>query len=327
MLAKRRAIKLNGTAIERTPLLVPSFSSKGFPEVAGILEFGSDLIDSAVLLSAYDLYYGEIKPPFTFPSLIFLDSGGYEASKDNDLSDFGDTEHHPRDWAQQMYDEVLGNWNFSVPTVLISFDHPKQRIAISEQISRAHSMWSGRSGFVREILLKPESEGQRFLQMDNVIAHIHALSDFDVIGVTEKEVGPSLLERMKNIAQLRVALDTAGLDKPIHVFGSLDPVTTPLYFLAGADIFDGLTWLRFAYVNGQTVYKHNYAATAFALSTRAHMIDGLCWNHNYYYLIDLQLEMRGFLTNHDFRDFKHNGELFRTSLNSTMEAIGVQYGG
>jgi len=31
---------------------------------------------------------------------------------------------------------------------------------------------------------------------------------------------------MKNIAQLRRALDKAGLETPIHVFGSLDTVTT-----------------------------------------------------------------------------------------------------
>ncbi len=49
---------------------------------------------------------------------------------------------------------------------------------------------------------------------------------------------------MQNIAKLRKALDKAGLNIPLHVFGSLDTVTTPLYFLAGADIFDGLTWLR-----------------------------------------------------------------------------------
>ena len=55
---------------------------------------------------------------------------------------------------------------------------------------------------------------------------------------------------MKNIAQIRRALDGVGLDTPLHVFGSLDTVTTPMYFMAGADIFDGLTWLRFAFYNG-----------------------------------------------------------------------------
>jgi len=37
MLAERRVIGRNGQEIERTPLLVPSFSSKGFPEVKKIV--------------------------------------------------------------------------------------------------------------------------------------------------------------------------------------------------------------------------------------------------------------------------------------------------
>jgi hypothetical protein len=76
MLAKRRALKLNGEEIERTPLLIPSFSSKGFPEVENIISYCSELIDGVILVSAYDLHYGKINPPFDFPSLILLDSGG-----------------------------------------------------------------------------------------------------------------------------------------------------------------------------------------------------------------------------------------------------------
>ena len=68
MLAKRRHLTLNGQHIERTPLLLPSFSSKGFPEVASIIEYCSELIDNVVLVSAYDLHYQKIRPPFDLPT-------------------------------------------------------------------------------------------------------------------------------------------------------------------------------------------------------------------------------------------------------------------
>jgi hypothetical protein len=126
---------------------------------------------------------------------------------------------------------------------------------------------------------------------------------------------------MQNIARIRMALDKAKLDIPIHVFGSLDTVTTPMYFLAGADIFDGLTWLRFAYQDGQTIYKQNFGATKFAVSTKAHVLDGLCWNHNYYYMKELELEMQRFLLVNDFVAFKHHQKLFKESLDSTLEAV------
>ena len=71
MLAKRRSLLLDGREIERTPLLIPSFSSKGFPDVDKIIKYSSELIDGVMLVSAYDLHYAKVLPPFDFPSLVF----------------------------------------------------------------------------------------------------------------------------------------------------------------------------------------------------------------------------------------------------------------
>lgn len=322
MLAKRRALKLNGKEIERTPLLIPSFSSKGFPDVDKIIRYSSELIDGATLVSAYDLHYKKIAPPFEFASVVFLDSGGYEASRDTDLSDFGDNEHVPQPWSQDRHEAELVKWQPSVPSVLISYDHPRQRLSIKKQIGRAKRMAPGRTGFIREILLKPETIAQTRLHMPSVLKNLSGLAKFDVIGVTEKEIGNSIIDRMKNIAKLRSALTQAGLHTPIHVFGSLDTITTPLYFLAGADIFDGLTWLRFAFHEGQTIYKQNYGALKLGVSTKAHVIDGRCWNDNYYYIKDLELEMRRYLNDHDFSVFRYHGALFKSALQSAIEDIG-----
>jgi hypothetical protein len=323
MLAKRRAIKLGNEEIERTPLLVPSFSSKGFPNVDKIIRYSSELIDGVTLVSAYDLHYDKISPPFDFPSLIFLDSGGYEASKDSELSDFGDKEHIPKTWNQQMHEAQIAKWKPKIPSVLISYDNPKERLPILEQIVRAKDMAPGRSEFIREILLKPETTDQTLLQMSGIIENIRKLADFDIVGVTEKEVGNSILDRMKNIAKLRRAFDSIGLETPIHVFGSLDTVTTPLYFLSGADIFDGLTWLRFAFFEGHTLYKQNFGALQYGVSTKAHMVDGRCWNDNYYYMKNMELEMRRYLNDHDASVFKYHSVLFKNSLQSVDEAVGT----
>jgi len=322
VLTQRRAIKVNGAEVERTPLLIPSFSSQGFPDVSKIIGYCSELIDGPALISAYDLHYGNIHPPFNFASLIFLDSGGYEASKESELSDFGSPAHVPRAWSQEMQEAVLDKWDAPVPSVFISYDHPKERLSIKDQISRAKSMATRRSDFARELLLKPEKANQTLLKIENVVENVHGLADFDIIGITEKEVGNSILDRMHNIARLRTALAKAGLDTPIHVFGSLDTITTQLYFLAGADIFDGLTWLRFAYLDGQTVYKHNYGALKFGINSKAHVIDARCWNENYYYMKDMELEMRRFLNTGDYSVFSHHGELFRKSIESALEALG-----
>ena len=325
MLAKKRSLRLNGKEIERTPLLIPSFSSKGFPEVGKIVEYSAQLIEGPALVSAYDLHYKQVKPPLDFASLLFLDSGGYEASKDVELSDYEEKKHLPREWNRNFHDAVIANWKPGVPSVVISYDNPKERSTIAEQITRARELALGRPDLLKEVLLKPEKAMQSVLPIDEVISNIHSLSAFDVIGVTEKEIGSSMLDRMKNIAALRTALDRVGLDTPLHIFGSLDTVTSPMYFLAGADIFDGLTWLRFAFQDGRTLYKQNYGALV-GLSIKAHVLDGICWDNNYRYLQELQLEMRRFLQSGDFSAFKYNGALFRNSLESAIEAIGATDG-
>jgi hypothetical protein len=323
MLAKRRILELRHRVLERTPLLVPSFSSKGFSEVQKIVEVTQEVIEGPTLVSAYDIHYKNVVGPLTFPSLIFLDSGGYEASRDADLSDISEHDFEPNKWTREMHESVLASWSSSVPTIFISYDHPRERLTIAQQIERAKTMAPGRDDVLREILLKPETEGQHFLKIESVLPHAKALSEFDIVGVTEKEIGNSILTRMENIARLRRALDSERMDVPIHIFGSLDTITTPMYFLAGADIFDGLTWLRFAYRAGYTIYKHNFGALDLGVKTRAHVIDGRCWFHNYSYLIDMQLEMFRFLNGHDFSSFKYHSSLFADAHSNMMEGIGA----
>ena len=323
MFAKRRTLSLNGQELERTPLLIPSFSSKGFPDICKIIEYSSELIDGATLVSAYDLHYEKNMPSLDFPSMIFLDSGGYEASKDHELSDYGDKDHVPKAWTQEMHEEQLKNWAPSVPSVVISYDHPEERTSIQNQIERAHRMAPKSNNTLREILLKPTSKSRTLLKISEILDHVGGLAKFDIIGVTEKEIGNSIFERMKNIAKIRRALDGIGANTPIHVFGSLDTVTTPMYFLAGSDIFDGLTWLRFAYYKGQTIYKQNYGALKLGVSTKAHVIDGRCWNDNYYYIREMELQMRRYLNDHDAEVFEFHSDLFEAALENVKEAVGA----
>lgn len=327
MLARRRSLCLNGSEIARTPILLPSFSSKGFPDVQEILRTAEQFIEGEMLVSAYDLHYGEISPPFEFSSLVFLDSGGYEAAKDAELSDLRELDHSPKVWTEEQYKAVIATLPWKVPTVAISYDHPRERLSIPHQIDRAKRLLPAKSSTVlREILLKPETTDQSLLKISSVISNIHALAEFDVIGVTEKEIGKSMLARMTSIAQLRMALTRAGLETPIHVFGSLDTISSPLYFVSGADIFDGLTWLRFAYRDGLTIYKHNYGALDLGVDAKVHIVDGRCWFNNYYYLRDMQLEMRRFLSDYDFGSFRHHADFIREAYRSVAEAEGVKNG-
>lgn len=332
MLAKRRAFYRDGKEIIRTPLLLPSFSSKGFPEIQEIITATSERIEGACLVSAYDLFHNKIEGPFSFASALFLDSGGYEASKDVELSDLGLVPHAPGDWDLDKFKSILDGWSVPVSTVMISYDHPRERLATAEQIDRADATLPAKSDNVfREILFKPEQvltgtepepDAATKVNVDAIIREIGKVGRFDAIGVTEKEIGLTVQERMINIAHIRMALKSVKLDDmPIHIFGSLDTVSTPLYFVAGADVFDGLTWLRFSYHDGMTIYRQNYSTLRYGIDMKAHLVDLKCCWDNYGYMKELQREMRQYLTK-GASSFTHHREIIEKAYETVSEEVG-----
>jgi hypothetical protein len=122
MLAKRRSLKVGESSEVKTPLLLPSFSSKGFPNVSEILETMEEFISDEVLVSAYDVHFQTITPPFDFASLVFLDSGGYEVSKEYELSETYEGKHVPETWTIELYTKVIQKWQSLSPTIFVSFD-------------------------------------------------------------------------------------------------------------------------------------------------------------------------------------------------------------
>lgn len=82
------------------PLLIPSFTSKGFgearikgklrSEIVAIYEtFAGQHVGSAFLISAYDMYHHYIKAEREFPNkeVVFIDSGGYELCREYDSTE------------------------------------------------------------------------------------------------------------------------------------------------------------------------------------------------------------------------------------------------
>ena len=59
------------------------------------------------------------------------------------------------------------------------------------------------------------------------------------------------------------------------------------------------------------------------MATNSDVIDGRCWNDNYYYMKDMELEMRRYLNGSDFSVFRYHADLFRSALESAIEAIGA----
>jgi len=269
--AELRSLRLATGVVVRTPLLVPSFSSRGFGLVAGepvrsevsaLLDYFSGELPEAFLVSAYDLRHGLLQAgdtlgdwlacPLSRPQVLFVDSGGYETQPASDTGELLQDLRVPLPWSEEMYGELLDRLPADVPNVAaVGFDRPGESYA--QQICAAQDFLAGRSHLAAVVLLKaPNRVSHDFRELEPVARRLAA---FSVVGVTEHELGGSLLDRIGAVTALRDVLSRASLQTPIHVFGALDPIFVPLYFAAGADIFDGLTWLRYAYSQGLAVHR------------------------------------------------------------------------
>lgn len=317
-----------------TPLLVPSFSSKAFgfsrgtqPGILQVLDASREFITKTCLISAYDVYYEYIPAPEDLAitvDLMFLDSGGYEVSEAQDLSAVNKPVHKPREWDSGKLETVVNNWPEGVPAVFVSYDHSNERKPLAEQLRGAKEFSQRHPGHLHSFLLKPQTKEEQTLEsvLQVLSEHVRDLTGFHLLGVTEKELGNSILERMVRIAKLRQVLDAAGLSIPIHVFGALDPLSVSLYFVAGAEIFDGLTWVRYAYNGGQCVYIHNNGALTYSIEISDDEVRVRTIADNIRYLEQLERSLRRLGETRDWNQLGSHREFVQNAADRLRSQLG-----
>lgn len=339
MYARKSEITHPNGDILQTPILIPSFSSKGLrfksqkktkikSEVESVLKSTSEMVNETILISAYDLYFKYIPfPPgkgFTYmPQFTIIDSGGYETIEGFDLSETFMYPIRSNEWDLEKYKSVINKWNderFSAG--IVSYDNGQERRKnIKLQIRQAKKLFTEFPNFLGIFLIKSTKKNE-MLDVDQVIENVAYLGDFSIIGFTEKELGSTIYDRMLNIAKLRKALDEASIDSPIHLFGSLDPITCVLYFFSGAELFDGLTWIKFAYHENLALYNQNYKVVKQLMDERESTSRSMILNYNISYLRNLQRDLEKFVDNeNDFEIFNEQyRELFR-SISKTLKKV------
>jgi hypothetical protein len=273
------------------PLLVPAFSSKGFNLAAtgrgrakrDFSEIAYELADFtnrpsfSIMISAYDLHFKHFNAPKLSSNrpekylrnsrLIFVDSGGYELITDFDTSEPRSFAHTPKDgYGPKEYELVLQKLfalSKPLPLVIANFDHGTRGQLLTFQIQSARALFNKFPGCMTNFIIKPWTPVSKTVDPAQMTdADFANLRGFDIIGVTEKELGKDIFDRIKRIAKLRKCLDSAKVSAPIQIWGGLDPIMTPLYFFAGAEIFDGVSWLRYAYKDGVAMNRECYAVVS-----------------------------------------------------------------
>jgi hypothetical protein len=287
-----------------TPLLVPSFSSIVDRKIGQIHTNLRDLIPAASLVSAYDLSYKYLnKNAIWVSDVVFVDSGNYELDKlaDSIRREFGKTDFVSKKiWSAQMYSSLIDKIKPLSRVVLVNFD---ERELFQTQISDAKSLFSNYPDYAKCFLYRPPSKSANYIDMPTLVENVTSLESFDILGVTEKELGGSLLKRCENLLLIRQELFSNQLDIPIHVFGCLDPLGILIFFLCGADIFDGTSWLKFSFHNNLALYTNNCAILSQSWSDTDLSIRESTYILNLSRLTHLMNEMKRFTQKYDFSVF------------------------
>ena len=148
------------------------------------------------------------------------------------------------------------------------------------------------------------------------------MQKFDILGLTEKELGNTLLERMKNIAKIRHALDEKALNIPIHIWGGLDPMVSILYFIMGAELFDGISWLKYGFRNGSAITQDSFTALELGVQIPWYNADVMRMASNISYLYNLQINMQRFVKKGD-NNFSIFGEIGK-SVERAYEVVSAK---
>jgi hypothetical protein len=317
-----------------TPLVIPSLSTRNVgrldqeddqgrqrPPVSYAsmaLEFFGNHIDEALLVSAYDLHYralhesehllsGGSPTPFHHPNLLMLDSGLYET---RERVGYDDGYEKPKDWTPEMYDELLAALPEDLSLAIVNYDLNADQLTESEQMSysaqldRARRFFSAHTAFASVCLLKPERP-RGFIEPLNLTSSVAELKEFDIVAVTEKELGNTLFDRFAGLIALRRLLRENRVEAPIHVFGGLDPLLTPLYIACGAEIVDGVGWLRYAYSerNDTATYIESRPVLDLDLESRVPTRLFYTLSDNLTYLRSLKSRLQLLIDSRDWRTF------------------------
>lgn len=348
MLARRTQLALPDGQQCDLPLLIPSFSSKGFglspprPRSKRLLSNATiDLVEfaqsanQAVLISGYDLHFrhfddssrgGSALDLLVKPRVVFLDSGGYELAPDFDSSEPKTPTYAPRSgYGLREYLKIIeqiANDPAHRSFVVSNFDQGTSGEPLSKQIESARRVFQKIGQHLSSFILKPIKASEPFIDAELSPKELKQLTGFHVIGVTEKELGQDVLDRLRSIARLRRGLDSVDIRAPIHVWGGLDPVMTPLYFFAGAQMFDGLSWLRYVYADGVAVNREAFPVLSdeYGISTNRDVCRQVISLKNLAMLKELSIALRKWIDGAG-RDFSMFGERVRERLKHTYETM------
>ena len=242
------------------PAFIPSISegikldlTKLMPHVISAIQ---DLGHDSVMLSVYDLTYGEllssygkqvaedrksVKQSFGFKNdtTVFLDSGGLESIK----------LHGRLLWNDPL--DVYAFQEMAKADVWVILDHPTQpRVQVEENKRRIRETIE----FARTINkihdfsvpLAAVAHGHDQESLIECAKELARLEKVQIVAIPAREpFGTSMETKLLTLFKIRAAINEIDQDKHIHILGSARMKLWPFYVLGGVSTIDATDWLAY----------------------------------------------------------------------------------
>jgi|JI10StandDraft_1071094.scaffolds.fasta_scaffold116219_3 queuine/archaeosine tRNA-ribosyltransferase len=255
-IARHDSLNIGGKSLQ-LPSFVYSLSSfeTQLDPVNG-LELLTALEPGACLVSAYDVstYLHGRNKSFrrsidTFQksrSVVFLDSGNYEATRKGDYR----SRKNADGWRRELFWEAV---NSVSADIVFAYDDPEPKGTLDEVIDGILDSYLRdlrRTGLDTDTLCPivhlPTEVNDITKSAPKIVAAISKESRPSLIAIPERELGDGLLSRMRAVKAIRHTLNDLGYYQPLHILGTGNPITIAALSICGADTFDGLEWCRTA---------------------------------------------------------------------------------
>lgn len=238
-------IVINNHLID-APVFFRSVSSHETPiapeeAVRALKLFGPDTL----LVSAYDMVHQEnadrivndLESYRSSGGIVLLDSGNYEAYRKED-----------HEWNPDLLRKAIEATPYDEA---FCFDELKPPSEVDEAVRAVVSAVERDSAHAQRpvlpIIHAPLDAATGIARVDlvpEVMKRVARELRPTLLAVPERELGAGLMERARNVYQIRKQLDTLGFYQPLHLLGTGNPLSIAVFTAVGADCFDGLEWCR-----------------------------------------------------------------------------------
>ena len=160
-----------------TPLIAPSFSSRGFPHISNVWEEFKHKLYGVCLVSAFDVAEGRIPTDATdVVNVVIVDSGMYETNREYNSGKLH-TSALPSEWTRARYHESVKDIGEKGNVILVNFDEVGR---LEQQIKRSSEDFSHTPHAVSDFLVKP-THPTGLVNLPKLFHHQEALREFDEV--------------------------------------------------------------------------------------------------------------------------------------------------